>query len=532
MIRYSFLHFKFNSPLLEYPRYYDNKNHHNMKIDTTLQIRQLEKIHSLAGIGYWIYSIETDEMWWSNVTYSILGYPNKNFTPNREKLFQHIHPEDLKFFEEALKQMNSQTIEIEFRFYRKGELRLGKITGEVFRNDIYHVEEVLFQDITEIKIKEYEIARAWNKAMEAENLKNSFLANMSHELRTPLNSIIGFSEILETSNEPGSKFASSIKKSGIQLLRIIEDILKVSMLESRVSKPVKRNFHLNQMLLEVKENSLLNLKSLKKEHLNLQFHFDLEAPNDIINSDQIKIRSILKKLIHNAIKYTTEGSIDCYYKIENQGIHFSICDTGSGIPDEHKSNVFKRFRQVEENNDRVYSGTGLGLYISRLETELLGGKIWFVSEKNVGTTLHFTLPNVVLTNFLSETEQSPDNYNWENYTIVIAEDQITNFKILEAYLQKTNVNIIWAKSGQEVINFCLQKPEINLVLMDINMPQINGLEATEIIKEKRPNLNIIAQTAYALAGDREKSIAAGCSDHLSKPFKKSDLLESMAKFLP
>ena len=506
-----------------------------MKLDTSTQIRQLEKIHRIAGIGYWIYTYNSNEMWWSNITYSILGYDTPNFTPNRQNLIKHIHPEDLEFFLVSLQQMAKQTMEIEFRFFKNGELRLGKITGEVYNDNLEGlIEEVLFQDITEIKIKEFEIAKAWSKALDAENLKNSFLANMSHELRTPLNSIIGFSELLETSNEKDnvSKFATAIKTSGLQLLRIIEDLLKVSMLESRVSRPIKRNFHLNQMLLDIKENSLNLLKENNKEHIDLIFNFDLDSTNDVIKSDQIKIRSIFKNLIHNAIKFTETGSITCSYKIIKDTIHFSVTDTGVGIPSKYENRVFKRFRQVDESGQKYYGGTGLGMYISRLELELLGGKIWFVSENNLGTTINFTIPNILTSDNQHEEDHSPESYNWENYTVIIAEDQTTNFKILEAYLQRTNINILWAKNGQEVINSCLQNPEINIVLMDINLPQINGLEATAIIKEKRPNLIVIAQTAYALIGDKEKSIQAGCSDHLSKPIKKGDLLESMAKFLP
>ena len=505
-----------------------------MKIDTDIQIRQLQKIHSIAEIGYWVYRYGSNEMWWSDVTFKILGYSEQEFIPNREKLFKHIHPEDILFVEESLKQMHNQSMETEFRFYRNGELRLGKVTGEVCRYDNSFVEEVLFQDITDIKIKEFEIARAWNKALEAENLKNSFLANMSHELRTPLNSIIGFSELLEADNinRNVNRFAKSIKESGLHLLKIIEDLLKVSMLESRTSKPTKRNFRLNPMLQEVKENNQITLETLNKEHIKLKFSFGLDNLRDIIKSDEIKIRNILNNLIHNAIKFTESGTISCSYKILNHSIHFSVTDTGPGIPEEYKKRVFQRFRQVNEKENRNYGGTGLGLYISRLEIELLGGKIWFVSEKNVGTTVNFSIPNVVDTDPLQDIEPSPEIYNWENYTVVIAEDQITNYKILEAYLQKTNINIIWAQTGQEVINACLQKPEINLVLMDINMPQMNGLEATKIIKEKRPKLPIIAQTAYALVGDQEKSLVAGCSEHLAKPFKKSDLLMIMAKYLP
>lgn len=506
-----------------------------MKIHTSLQIRQLDKIHRIAGIGYWIYNYNSNEMWWSNITYSILGYEEQHFTPNRQNLAKHIHPEDLEFFLVSLQQMIKQSIEIEFRFFKNGELRLGKITGEVYNdNKEGLIEEVLFQDITDIKIKEFEIARAWNRALEAENLKNSFLANMSHELRTPLNSIIGFSELLETSNADSGviKFASTIKASGMQLLRIVEDLLKVSMLESRVSKPSKRNFHLNQMLLEIKDNSLDLLSKNNKEHIDLIFNFGLNSTNDIIKSDQIKIRSIFKNLIDNAIKFTEKGSITCSYKIIKDTIHFSVTDTGIGIPSKYENRVFKRFRQADESEQKYYGGTGLGMYISRLELELLGGKIWFVSEKNIGTTINFTIPNILTSDNQQEEEQSLESYNWENYTVIIAEDQITNFKILEAYLQSTNINILWAKNGQEVIKSCLENPEISIVLMDINMPYTNGLEATKAIKDKRPNLTIIAQTAYALIGDKEKSLEAGCSDHLAKPIKKSDLLESMAKFLP
>ncbi|RUT72961.1 ATP-binding response regulator [Ancylomarina longa] len=506
-----------------------------MKLDTATNLKQLEKIQSIAGIGYWIYIYDEKNMWWSDVCFKILGYQIQEFTPSRKLLFKHIHPEDLEFFEESLHQMKSQAIEIEFRFYKNGELRLGRITGEVDNNDNSQLrEEVLFQDITDIKIKEFEIAKAWNKALEAENLKNSFLANMSHELRTPLNSIIGFSELLETDNLNGCvpKYARQIKSSGLHLLKIIENLLKVSMLESRTAKPVKRNFNINKLLSDIQSNCLINMKNMKKEHLKLNFSCDLEDSLAIIKSDQIKIRSILQNILHNSIKFTEAGSITCSYKILNHTIQFSITDTGPGIPNAFKNKIFQRFRQVEENYNKNFSGTGLGLYISRLEIELLSGKIWMVSESDVGTTINFSIPNVIRVNSQDDVNPTPEIYNWENYTVVIAEDQLTNYKILEAYLQRTNINIIWAQTGSDVVKACMNHAEINLVLMDINLPHINGLEAAKRIKEKRPNLTIIAQTAYALEGDKEKSLTAGCSEHLAKPFHKSDLLLAMSKYLP
>lgn len=502
-----------------------------IKLNTTTEIRQLKKIHSIAGIGYWVYNYSTKDFWWSEVTYKILGYQTGNVIPTREILKKHIHSEDLVFFEESLKQMQLQPMEIEFRFYKNGELRLGKITGEVYRDEDI-VEEVLFQDITDIKIKEFEIAKAWNKALEAENLKNAFLANMSHELRTPLNSIIGFSELLESGNikENIPKFASSIKDSGLQLLKIIEDLLKVSMLESRTAKPVKRNFKLQNMMKDVKSLTEKLLINNKKDHLQLNFP-DIES-NHVIKSDQNKIIGILSNLLHNAVKFTENGSITCSYRFLNQTIEFSVNDTGKGIPIKYQSDVFQRFRKADENGLNYFGGTGLGLYISRLEIELLGGKIWIASEEKIGTTVKFSIPNVIDQELINETDSTVNLYNWENYTVVIAEDQFTNYKILEAYLQPTNINIIWAKTGKEAMTASLQNPEVNLILMDINMPHINGLEATKLIKKKRPDLAIIAQTAYALDGDREKSLKTGCSEHLSKPFNKTDLLLSMSKYLP
>jgi len=503
-----------------------------MKLNSAINLKQLEKIQGIAGIGYWIYSYNDNQIWWSDVCFKILGYQKQEFTPSRKLIFKHIHPEDLEFFEQSLLQMKSQPIEIEFRFYRNGELRLGRVTGEADKT--HATEEVLFQDITDIKIKEFEIAKAWSKALEAENLKNSFLANMSHELRTPLNSIIGFSELIETNNINGNapKYAKQIKNSGLHLLKIIENILKVSMLESRTTKPIKRNFNLNKLLSDIKANCLNNLKNVKKEHIKLNFSFELEDSIAIIKSDQIKIRNILQNILHNAIKFTEKGSISCSYKVLNHTIQFSVTDTGPGIPKTYKKKVFQRFRQINEKNSRTFSGTGLGLYISRLEIELLGGKIWMVSESDIGTTINFSIPNVIRSKNQEEINPTPEIYNWENYTIVIAEDQLTNYKILEAYLQRTNINIIWVQTGSEVVKACINQAEVNLVLMDINLPHINGLEATKKIKEKRPNLTIIAQTAYALEGDREKSLAAGCSEHLAKPFHKSDLLFAMSKYLP
>lgn len=386
------------------------------------------------------------------------------------------------------------------------------------------------------------------KATESDRLKSAFLATMSHELRTPLNAIIGFSDII---NEDVPivdimKFNKTINTSGTHLLSIVEDLFNITLIEAGEIRIVKEDVKLKSILNDVQEIIKIEQQKIDKNHLDLNLRIPTESSDLTLNTDASKLKQILINLLKNALKFTHEGHV-CYgFEIETiqdkPTLKFCVEDTGIGIPKDKQELIFDAFRQVEETNTKTYGGTGIGLSISKKLTELLGGKIWLESEEGKGSNFYFTIPlegsEIVdkPTEIEPEVEVKTESYTkkkskFKKKTILIVEDVEPSFEFLKAVLKKSGIKTLWANNGKTAVKYCNETPDIDLVLMDINMPIMNGYEATKEIKKFKPDLPIIAQTAYAIAGDRQKSLDAGCNDYISKPIKKDELLAIIGKYI-
>jgi len=242
----------------------------------------------------------------------------------------------------------------------------------------------------------------------------------------------------------------------------------------------------------------------------------------------------MNNLIDNAIKFTDKGFIEFGYNIiDENAIQFYVKDSGIGLPPDKLSIIFERFRQAEESSTKEYGGTGLGLTISRRLVELLGGSIWVESVIKEGSTFYFTLPFKIANGSLKRNPfyNSISKHNFEGKVILVAEDETSNFELVKATLSKTNAKILWVKNGTEAIDECKNNKNIDLVLMDIRMPIMNGYEATKRIKKFRPDIPIVSLTAYAMADDMEKSLEAGCDDYISKPIKPQGLIDKISLYL-
>ncbi|MBN2774276.1 MAG: response regulator, partial [Prolixibacteraceae bacterium] len=375
------------------------------------------------------------------------------------------------------------------------------------------------------------------KATESDRLKSAFLATMSHEIRTPLNAIIGFSELINI-NMPVEEivnFSQIINSSGIHLLSIVEDIFDISLIESGQIKLTIENVNLKIIYESVYSIIQEEKKRINKENIEVRLVYP-ENKDLHVESDLSKLKQILINLLKNALKYTEKGYIEFGYKIENpNGKPYILCyvkDTGIGIPENKKDLIFEIFRQVDDSNTRAYGGVGIGLSISKKLTEILGGKIWVESEINKGSTFFFTIPlnsNVII---VEPTENIVEkNKTLQDITILIAEDDFISYNFLKIILERYGINTVLAKNGREAVEICSEDPTIELVLMDLNMPEMNGYLATEEIKKIRPGLPIIAQTAYAIKGDLQKALDAGCDDYISKPTKRELLIEKIKKSL-
>ncbi len=382
-------------------------------------------------------------------------------------------------------------------------------------------------DITYQKKFEETLRIAKEKAQENDKLKSTFLANISHEIRTPMNGIVGFSELLsrtDINQEAKSKYVDIIKKSSEQLIRIIDDIIDFSKLESNQLKTLCNEFNLNGLMQEVYEYFINKINRFVKKPIVLNLEKSLDNPLALIISDEHRIRQVLYYLLDNAIKFTDNGEITMGYVInEDEKIEIYIKDTGIGVPNDKQDIIFERFRQADEGHKRKYGGTGLGLSISRAIVNLLGGNIWVRSDLGAGSKFSFTIPYVLSTENNEKeiyTEELIDpKYNWENKLVLVAEDDELNFEYIEALLEPTNIKIIRANNGSQAVKMCTNL-SFDLILMDVRMPVMDGIQATKHLRNIGVKIPIIAQTAFAMDNDEENCISAGCNDYISKPINK------------
>ncbi len=439
----------------------------------------------------------------------------------------------------------------------KGEFLNKKKSGELFWEDasispIKDQEGIIThflgvkQDISRRKRLENELIYARDKAEEADHLKTAFLANMSHEIRTPMNAIMGFSNLLLDESltiADREEYIDLINSNSLNLLKLIDDIFDIARIESGELKISKSDFNFNDILNEI--HASFKKFTLKKggHRIGLEIVTPHVPHNGMIKSDPLRLKQVLSNLVSNAIKYTEKGSIKIGYNIipstastnNYPSLQFYVKDTGIGIPQNKMPIIFDRFRQADDSHSREYGGTGLGLAISKNIAQLLGGNIHAVSSVGKGSVFYLTIPldEAVVDIKKDEVVHKPtkSEFNWENKSVLVAEDVESNFQLLETLLRKTKVNIIWVKDGEKAIETANTTKDIDLILMDIQMPVLNGFEATRAIKKTQPNMPIIAVTAFALEGDREKMLDAGCDGYISKPIKSKLLYEKLSHYL-
>ena len=390
------------------------------------------------------------------------------------------------------------------------------------------------EDITEKKNQETALMNALDKAKESDRLKTAFLHNISHEIRTPMNAIIGFSNFLkdpELSFEKKNKYTDIVIKSSEQLLSIITDIIHIATIETGQEKISEKEIKLNSLFKLVYEQ--FKEKFLAK---NIDFNIQLALPNeeDGIITDETKLMEIIINLVGNALKFTSEGFINMGYKVKEQQLEIYVEDSGIGIPLTMHQEIFDRFSQVEKSSTRFFGGSGLGLSISKGYAELLGGNIRLNSEIGKGSTFCVTIPfkKALKKDSSSDELNSINKFTLEKTkTLLVAEDEDLNFMLIEELLSDSNIKILRAENGMEAIDLFKSNPQIDLVLMDIKMPVMNGIEATKEIRKFAPNLPIIAQTAYSTPSDKEKIIQVGCNDIIIKPYNRDDLIAKVNEFL-
>ena len=397
------------------------------------------------------------------------------------------------------------------------------------------------RNITERKIAEEKLKNAKEKAENSDKLKSAFLANMSHEIRTPMNAISGFINLLgdpDINEEQKKEIIELAQSSSNDLLNIVNDIIDISKIEADELIINKSLNYVNRIVAEFHKFYLKDINLLHKENVKLRMEIEPNSDKIAIYTDLARFKQVMSNLLSNAIKFTEKGEIVIGYNMVSLGnrklLRFFVKDTGIGISKQDQDAVFDRFNQLNDNRTKDYKGTGLGLAIAKKLVNLLGGNIGLISEEGEGSDFYFTLPYQLLET--SDTPINIDTYkkeqdDWSYKSILVVEDTESNYYLIENYLKSTNIQISWAKSGREALGFFNEKKQFDLVLMDIQLPGINGYEVTKLVKSYNKNIPVIAQTAYALAGEKERSIKEGCDDYISKPIKKETLTELLRKYL-
>lgn len=388
------------------------------------------------------------------------------------------------------------------------------------------------EDITEKKRVEKELKLAKEKAEEADLLKSSFLANMSHEIRTPLNAIMGFSSLIseyDIDSDESAKFIDIIQTNSKQLLDTIDDVLLVSKLQVNQVKVYSSVFLIDLLLNELYTHFKKEIKLFTEKEIELKLEISQDNRIGKIETDKAKLNQIFSKLIRNAIKFTSKGVISFGYELrKNNELIFFTKDTGIGISEDKQKIIFQKFRQADDSKTRQFGGTGLGLSIVKGLVDLLQGKLWVEGDKGKGTNFYFKIPLKIIKK--KKKTKTKEKLKWEKKTILVVDDVKESTLLIKEILKPTGISIITASNGLEAIEKFNLHPEIDLILMDIQLPKLNGLETAKRIKAKN-DIPIIAQSAYLQHEYEKQCKTLGCNDFIQKPIITDELMSKIENYI-
>ena len=497
----------------------------------------------IAGIGHWEYDVKKDLFIFTDEFYEIFHTTAEKvggYKMSSERYAeQFVHPEDRQMVsQEIRKALESKDPDfsnaIEHRFlYADRAIGYMIVRSRINKNEAGDTVRIFGanQDITATKVSEKMLLRAVDKAEESDRLKSAFLANLSHEIRTPMNAILGFSGLLkekDLTEAERENYLDHIQSGGQRLLRIISDIVDISKFDANILKLTSERINLNKLLDDLVRQFSLRLPG---EQVELRAVKPLPDEESFIFTDYTRLSQIFSNLLENAIKFTRKGVIKVGYKMDDGDPVLFVMDTGIGINKKNHELIFERFRKLETGQEMINTGTGLGLSIVRSIIDLMEGEIKLESEPGNGTAFYIRIPGLA-----DRSDEKPvamksvKRIAGKDLTILVAEDEVTNYLYLEALFMKHEFRIIHAKNGREAVEKFRKHPDVDLVLMDIKMPVMNGIDATREIRDIDPAVPIIAQSAYAMAEDKREALDAGCNDYLTKPITIERISDSLNKF--
>ncbi|MDX9726384.1 MAG: ATP-binding protein [Bacteroidales bacterium] len=494
-----------------------------------------------ADDGISFYDRDWNLKYANQAFYSVIGLDKDQY--NKADHSTLIHPDDREFEiqrSQALKKDGFFETELRVKHHDGHYVSLSTRSVTV-RNDKNEIIGALTisRDITALKKVHEDLVKAKLEAEASNRLKSSFLANISHEIRTPLNSVVGFANLLlanDLTNEVKEEYIEHINHNSEKLLQIIGDIIDLSRLESSQIEITYEEASVISIINEIVEDARKVIRRNEKSII-IDVRNMLEENGDLIFTDRVWLKRVLNHLMDNAVKFTLEGSVRLTYSKENESLVFRVKDTGIGINQENLDHIFEEFRQEIDGHHRPFEGLGVGLTLAKEVVERMGGKIYVQSEKGVGSEFSFSIPyrpaggSTRLKAKATSNESSGVQNDWSRKTCLLVDDNKDILLYLNRVLSDTGINALTARSGVEAIEILKKTPEIDVVLLDMQMPEMNGIEATREIRKIRKDIPIIAQTAFIFEDDKDIILEAGCDACLIKPIRKEHLLTVMSSFL-
>lgn len=533
-----------NMEIEEINRALEDSNKHlaNQKEEIAKELSDSEKFYRTliqsADDGISFYDQNWNLKFANSAFYSMIGVDSVKYNASSSGDF--VHPDDLDYPKKRIDALQKKG-------YYEGELRLRHIDGHYInlstRSVIIKADNgsiigslTISRDITALRKYHEDLIQAKVEAETSNKLKASFLANISHEIRTPLNSVVGFANLLlseDLSKASKEEYIEHINHNSEKLLQIIGDIIDLSRLESSQIEITYEEASIGEIINEVIEESRQSIKRNEKPIiLTMKDHF--EDNGDLIFTDRVWLKRVLNHLMDNAVKFTLEGSVELSYSRVEDNVLFKIKDTGIGINKENLGTIFEEFRQEIDGHHRPFEGLGVGLTLAKEVIQRMGGKIFVKSEKGIGSEFSFTIPYrpAGSSKMKNKGTDQPGAYsNWSSRKCLLVDDNKDVLIYLNRILLDTGVTVIMARSGVEAIGLIKNDPSIDVVLLDMQMPEMNGIEATKEIRKIRKDLPIIAQTAFIFEDDKDIILEAGCDACLIKPIRKEHLLAVMSGFI-